>query len=182
MGYNNTSNMGYNIETSRDTLYDVPSDIKNLRSEILEKEKEKEKEKSRINNLIKKGYMSIKDAIDNNIKIGDKVNVRAQLSILSKGVEGSLTNISLTSGSDPPKATMTISCSDNICKNSQDRFGSNQTNNKSFGDNYKVKVIPSPSSGGKSRKSNRKSRKSNKKSRKSNRKSRKSNRKTKNNF
>ena len=163
MGYNNTSNMGYNIETSRDTLYDVPSDIKNLRSEILEKEKEK----SRINNLIKKGYMSIKDAIDNNIKIGDKVNVRSQLSIFSKGVEGSLTNISLTSGSDPPKATMTISCLDNICKNSQDRFGSNQTNNKSFGDNYKVKVIPIPipSSGGKSRKSNRKS-----------------NRKTKNNF
>jgi hypothetical protein len=176
--------MGYdvpleNVETTRNTLYGVPSDVEALRSENLEKEKEKEKEKSRINNLIEKGYMSIKDAIDNHIKKGDKVNVRSQLSIFSKGVEGSLTNISLTTGSDPPKATMTISCLNDICKNSQDRFGSNQKNIKSFGDNYKVKVISSPSSGGKSKKSNRKSKKSN---RKSNKKSRKSNRKPRNNF
>ena len=163
MGYNNTSNMGYNIEPPiRDTLYEVPLDVKQLRSEILEKEKEKEKEKSRINNLIKKGYMSIEEAIKNSIKIGDRVIVRTKFNIFSKGVEGGyLTNISLTSGFQTQKPTMSIHCLTDECKNSQDLFLSKNTDFKSFGNDYIVKVISGPPPRPNGGKSNRKSKKFN---------------------
>ena len=186
--------MGYNDETTRDELYDVPSDVEALRSEAealkkqqeastsaedlkkqqkAEAEAEAAAEKDRVNNLITKRFMSIEEAIKNSIKIGDRVIVRTKFNIFSKGVEGKLEYINLISGSDPPKATMSISCFDDICKKSEDRFDSSNRNIKSFDDNYKVKV--SSSSGGKS---NRKSKKSNKKSKKSNKKSKKSNRKS----
>ena len=178
--------MGYNDETTRDALYDVPSDVEALRSEAEALKKQQEASTSaeaaalaenyRVNNLIKKGYMSIKEAIDNKIKPGERVIIKKKFNIFSKGVEGSLTNISLKSGSDPPKATMTISCLNDICKNSQDSFDSSERNIKSFDDNYEVKVISGPPPRHNGGKSNRKSKKFNRKSKKSNRKSnRKSN-------
>ncbi len=192
MGYNDET-MVYNDEPIRDTLYEVPLDVKQLSSqaEALKKQQEastsaedlKKQQKAeaaaaendRVNNLIKKGYMSIEEAIKNSIKIGDRVIVRTKFNIFSKGVEGGyLTNISLTSGFQTQKPTMSIHCLTDECKNSQDRFSSKNTDFKSFGNDYSVKVISGPlpprSNGGKSnRKSKRKSnRKSNRKSKKIN--------------
>ena len=114
--------------------------------------------------------MSIKDAINSGIKVGDSVEVSKkifQFGILQKPISGKLQYINLDSGSDPPNPTITISCLDDKCKQSKDRYGSNVTSSKSFGNDYCVKLI-SPTTGGKSRKykKSRKSKKS-KKSRKS---------------
>jgi hypothetical protein len=108
--------------------------------------------------------MSIKDAINSGIKVGDIVKVRQNYNPFSKPIRGKVQYINLTGGTSPPSPKITISCLDDICKQSEDRYGKIVTSSKSFGNDYCV-IMDSPTTGGKSRKY-KKSKKS-KKSRKS---------------
>ena len=131
---------------------------------------------TREENLKKQGCMSIKNAIANKIQKGDNVTVRKKnifgfiRNPFSKPISGKLQYIDLNAGagSETPNPTITLLCLDDICKQSEDRYGKIVTSSKSFGNDYCVKFISgsiSPTTGGKSRKY-KKSKKS-KKSRKS---------------
>ena len=129
---------------------------------------------TREENLKKQGCMSIKNAIANKIQKGDNVTVRKKnifgfiRNPFRKPISGKLQYIDLNAGSETPNPTITLLCLDDICKQSEDRYGKIVTSSKSFGNDYCVKFISgsiSPTTGGKSRKY-KKSKKS-KKSRKS---------------